>query len=97
MEKVIKAYVGNVLLCPSRFYGNTFAFSVVSLGNVPMPAPITVSYSDSIGQPSTGNRTMLLHWNPGTILYFVWVSLKYPNDCLVILTVQCAFENWAQI
>lgn len=47
-----------------RFFAQTFAFSLVSLGNTPMPGPLTISYSDSIGQPSTGNRTMLLHWNP---------------------------------
>lgn len=52
-----------------RFYGQTFAFSLVSLGNTPMPGPLTISYSDSIGQPSTGNRTMLLHWNPSKLLY----------------------------
>lgn len=51
-----------------RFYGQTNAFSLVSLGNIPMPGPLTISYSDSIGQPSTGNRTMLLHWNPCKLL-----------------------------
>ncbi|XP_062589554.1 uncharacterized protein LOC134251189, partial [Saccostrea cucullata] len=47
-----------------RFYGQSFAFSVAPLGNVPMPGPMVITYPDSVGHVTTGNRTMLLHWNP---------------------------------
>lgn len=48
-----------------RFYGQSFAFSLVPLGNVPMPGPVIITYPDTVGHVTTGNRTMLLHWNPG--------------------------------
>eukprot|EP00105_Crassostrea_gigas_P044580 XP_019928728.1 PREDICTED: uncharacterized protein LOC109620535 [Crassostrea gigas] len=47
-----------------RIYGHSFAFSIVPLGNVPMPGPVVITYPDSVGHVTTGNRTMLLHWNP---------------------------------
>lgn len=53
------------MICFYRIYGHSFAFSIVSLGNVPMPGPVVITYPDSVGHVTTGNRTMLLHWNPG--------------------------------
>ncbi|XP_062570756.1 uncharacterized protein LOC134232798 [Saccostrea cucullata] len=46
-----------------RFYGHGFSFSLVPLGNVELPGPLTMSYPDSVGKVTTGNRTTLVHWN----------------------------------
>lgn len=61
-----------------RFYGHSFAFSLVPLGNVPMPGPVVITYPDSVGPVTTGNRTMLLHWNPGL---WVWKSNRINRYC----------------
>ena len=45
-------------------FENFTAFSLAVVGNVPMPGPIIVTYPDEVGINSTGNRPMLLHWNP---------------------------------
>lgn len=48
-------------------FENYTAFSLVVVGNVPMPGPIIISYPDAGGNTTSGNgtRTMLVHWNPG--------------------------------
>ena len=50
-----------------RFFGSDFAFSFVSVGHIEMPGPILMTYTDIAGPgpQDTGNRTMLVHWNPG--------------------------------
>ena len=45
-------------------FENFTAFSLAVVGNVPMPGPIIITYPDEVGINSTGNRPMLLHWNP---------------------------------
>lgn len=52
-----------LLLLFCRFYGNGFSFSLVPLGNVEMPGPLSISYPDTVGKVTSGNRTTLLHWN----------------------------------
>lgn len=46
-------------------FENYTAFSLVVVGNVPMPGPIIITYHDEVGITTSGNRTMLVHWNPG--------------------------------
>ncbi|VDI51286.1 Hypothetical predicted protein [Mytilus galloprovincialis] len=49
-----------------RLYGNEFAFAFVSVGHILMPGPIVMTYSDAAGPGphDSGNRTILIHWNP---------------------------------
>lgn len=46
-------------------FDNYTAFSLAVVGNVPMPGPIVITYHDEVGGNATGNRPMLIHWNPG--------------------------------
>lgn len=45
-------------------FDNYTAFSLAVVGNVPMPGPIVITYHDEVGGNATGNRPMLIHWNP---------------------------------
>lgn len=62
-------------------FDNYTAFSLVVVGNVPMPGPIVITYHDEIGGNTTGNRPMLIHWNPGRKIRnfkdIIWIELTY--------------------
>ncbi|KAK3103480.1 hypothetical protein FSP39_019545 [Pinctada imbricata] len=48
-----------------RIKGYSYSFTVVPVGHLSMPGPMSISFSDSIGPVKTGLRNMLLHLNPG--------------------------------
>ena len=54
----------NTIICLSRMGNYTAAFSVVPVGHTEMPGPISITYDDAIGPVETGDRNMLVHWNP---------------------------------
>jgi hypothetical protein len=35
------------------------------VGNLALPDPVIITYPDEAGNTTSGNRTMLVHWNPG--------------------------------
>ncbi|KAJ8321023.1 hypothetical protein KUTeg_002610 [Tegillarca granosa] len=53
-------------LLNNRFKTYITSVAVVPVGNLPMPGPLSIVYSESADPTNTteGNRTMLLHWNP---------------------------------
>ncbi|XP_062596534.1 uncharacterized protein LOC134257978, partial [Saccostrea cucullata] len=57
-----------------RMHSQKFAFSFVSLGNTPMPGPVTISYPNAMSGIQNGTRIMLLHWNP--IMQYWEISSK---------------------
>ncbi|XP_033763071.1 uncharacterized protein LOC117344449 isoform X3 [Pecten maximus] len=50
-------------LLQKRFLGYSDTFAIGSLGHYELPGPLLVTYPDTVGNVTTGNRTMLLHWN----------------------------------
>ncbi|KAK3101942.1 hypothetical protein FSP39_007535 [Pinctada imbricata] len=47
-----------------RMKDYSYSFTVVPVGHLPMPGPVSISYSDPIGPIQKGLRNMLLHLNP---------------------------------
>lgn len=70
-----------MLLVSRVNFDNYTAFSLAVVGNVPMPGPIVITYPDEVGGNTTGNRPMLIHWNPGrkirNLKDIIWNELTF--------------------
>ncbi|KAK3104702.1 hypothetical protein FSP39_008103 [Pinctada imbricata] len=48
----------------NRFESYSYAFSIATLGNLPLPGPLTFVYTDPNALATNGSRALLIHWNP---------------------------------